>query len=149
MWRHRIWRTGQWKQEDGLQRQWSSTTEKEEQELRLEIIKRAEELHEWEDFEGGESEWEETVKQLIQEASNLPGQREESVQCKRCGKERLVLNQQNWERQCIYIYASTPALPGTGKDKSKALSFRRSFNPTLRPCQAKSEMTQPIHHLSF
>lgn len=51
-------------------------------------------------FEGEEAEWAETVKQLIKEASNLPGQREESIQCKRCGKERIVLNQQNWEREC-------------------------------------------------
>ena len=46
MWRNRIWRTGQWKQEDERNPHLLSLSVKKEQELRREIIQRAKELQE-------------------------------------------------------------------------------------------------------
>ena len=103
MWRHRIWRMEQWKQEDGRKRHHNSLTDKAEQEQRREIIRRAEELQKWESDEMEEAQWEEAARQLMSEAEKLPGQRQEKIRCNKCGKKRIVLNQQNLERECKEI----------------------------------------------
>ena len=74
MWRHRIWRTEQWKQEDKRERSHHSLTVKKEQEQRKELIRRAVELQELDIGEDEERHWEEAVQQILKEAEGLPGQ---------------------------------------------------------------------------
>jgi hypothetical protein len=114
MWRHRIWRTEQWKQEDGRQRHHNLLANKAEREQRREIIRKAKELQEWEGDETEEEQWEEEVKQLLREAEGLPGQRLERMRCKKCGRDRIVMNQQNIERECKEIGRDCAELPDIG-----------------------------------
>ena len=82
MWRNRIWRTEQWKQEDERKRHPLSMSVKQEQEQRREIIRRAKEHQEREIEEGEEEQWEEAVRQVLEEAEGLTGQKQEKMQCK-------------------------------------------------------------------
>ena len=103
MWRHRVWRTEQWKQEDKRERSHTSITAKREQEQRRELIRRAVELQELEIGEDEKKDWEEAVQQILREAEGLPGQGKEKTKCTECGKGRIVLNQQNESRKCEEI----------------------------------------------
>ena len=87
---------------------------KQEQEQRREIIRRAKELQEREIEEEEEEQWEEAVRQVLEEAEGLPGQKQEKMQCKKCGKERIVMNRQNRERECEEIGRKCAELTDAG-----------------------------------
>ena len=85
-----------------------------EQEQGREIIRKAMGLQEFEIDETEAAQGEEEIRQLQSEAVKLPGQRQEKIRCRKCGKDRIVLNQQNTGRECKEIGRNCAELPDIG-----------------------------------